>query len=313
MFFITVPTLLYIRAVLKRAALTSVPQSIRYMLMSTFFFALMNVFIKKVGHIPSMEIVFFRCLVSLLLCVVLLYKQRVDWKGSNRKLLLARGIFGTIALYTFFITLREMPLGTAVTIQYLSPVFTTIIAIFLLKEPVQNVQWLFFLLSFSGVVFLKGFDNRISMLMLCIGIVSAIASAFAYNMVRSLKQKEHAVVVVFHFQLIGTLTGLFFSLFNWKMPVGWDWLYLLLIGVFTQLGQINLTKALQMEKIANVSILNYLGVVYALLFGYMFFNEHYEPVALIGIALVLSGVLLNYFYTRNKPVPVMQELTNVDE
>ncbi|MCW5907048.1 MAG: DMT family transporter [Chitinophagales bacterium] len=281
--------------------------------MSTFFFALMNVFIKKVGHIPAMEIVFFRCFVSLLLCVALLYKQGVGWRGSNRKLLLARGIFGTIALYTFFITLREMPLGTAVTIQYLSPVFTTIIAIFLLKEYVHNLQWLFFLLSFSGIVFIKGFDSRVSILMLGIGIVSAIASAFAYNMVRSLKEKEHAVVVVLHFQLIGTIAGLFFSIFNWKMPVGWDWFYLLLIGVFTQLGQINLTKALQMEKIANVSILNYLGVVYALLFGYMFFDEHYEPVALVGIALVLCGVVLNYFYTRSKSTPVIEELTNVDE
>jgi drug/metabolite transporter (DMT)-like permease len=87
------------------------------MLASTFFFSLMNVCIKQVGHIPEMEVVFFRCFVSLILCLAIVFRDKLDWKGSNRKLLLARGIFGTTALYTFFITLREMPLGTAVTIQ----------------------------------------------------------------------------------------------------------------------------------------------------------------------------------------------------
>jgi drug/metabolite transporter (DMT)-like permease len=283
------------------------------MLASTFFFALMNVCIKQVGHIPAMEIVFFRCLVSLLICLFILNRENMAWQGSNRKLLLARGIFGTIALYTFFITLRDMPLGTAVTIQYMSPIFTTIIAIFLLGEKVKHLQWLFFILSFAGVMVIKGFDSRISVSMLAIGITSAIASAFAYNMVRSLKEKEHPIVVVLHFQIIGTIAGLAVTLFNWKVPVGMDWLYLFLIGVFTQLGQENLTKALQLERIANVSILNYLGVIYALGFGYMFFNEQYGVVALSGILLVLIGVVLNYFYLRTQTNAPADELMSVEE
>jgi drug/metabolite transporter (DMT)-like permease len=293
--------------------LNSLPTGIRHMLASTFFFALMNVCIKKVGHIPAMEIVFFRCLVSLVMCLFILQRDNIPWQGTNRQRLLARGIFGTIALYTFFITLRNMPLGTAVTIQYMSPIFTTIVAIFLLKERVKAPQWLFFLLSFVGVLVIKGFDNRISLLMLGIGITSAIASAFAYNMVRSLKEKEHPIVVVLHFQIIGTIAGLLFSVFNWKTPVGWDWFYLLLIGIFTQLGQENLTKALQLEKIANVSILNYLGVIYALLFGYLFFDEHYKLAALSGILLVLGGVVLNYFYQRKNAATPVEELVNIEE
>ncbi len=89
------------------------------MLLSTFSFAIMNVLIKKVSNLPAMEIVFFRCFVSMLFCFYIIAQDKVDWKGSNRKLLLARGIFGTIAVYTFFVTLHNIPLGTAVTIQYL--------------------------------------------------------------------------------------------------------------------------------------------------------------------------------------------------
>lgn len=274
----------------------------------------MNVFIKKVSHLPAMEIVFFRCLVSMVMCFVIIFQEKADWKGSNRKLLLARGLFGTLALYTFFVTIQNIPLGTAVTIQYLSPVFTTIIAIFFLNEKVKALQWLFFAISFAGVLVIKGFDSSISLAMLAIGITSALASGFAYNMVRSLKEKEHTMVVVLHFQLIGAVTGLLFTLFNWQTPVGIEWFYLIMIGVCTQLGQVNLTKALQREKIANVSIFNYLGILYALVFGIVLFGEQYAGLTIWGIALVVGGVLLNYFYQRSQNKLVAEEeLTTIEE
>jgi drug/metabolite transporter (DMT)-like permease len=304
---------LILQSVLKTSSLPFT-SGIRHMLLSTLSFAVMNVFIKKVSDFPAMEIVFFRCFISMIICMVILLREKTDWKGSNRKLLLARGIFGTIALYTFFLTLREIPLGTAVTIQYLSPIFTTIIAVFLLKEQVKSLQWLFFLVSFAGIVVIKGFDSRVSLFMLLVGVISALASGFAYNMVRSLREKEHTMVVVLHFQLIGAAAGLLFSVFDWRMPQGIEWFYLLMIGICTQLGQVNLTKALQQERIANVSIYNYLGIIYALLFGFVFFDEQYEWLTLSGIVLVIGGVLLNYFYQRKQnKVVAEEELTTVEE
>ena len=274
----------------------------------------MNVLIKKVSNLPAMEIVFFRCLVSMVLCFQIIFKEKTDWKGSNRSLLLARGIFGTIAVYTFFITLQNIPLGTAVTIQYLSPIFTTIIAIFLLKEKVKLLQWIFFAISFTGVLVIKGFDSRISLAMLGIGIISALSSGFAYNMVRSLKEKEHTMVVVLHFQLIGTITGLLFTLFNWQTPTLLELFYMIMIGVCTQAGQVQLTKALQQEKIANVTIFNYLGIIYALGAGFVFFGEHYEGLTLWGIVLVIGGVFLNYLYQRRENrIIAEEELTTIEE
>ena len=71
-------------------------------------------------------------------------------------------------------------------------------------------------------------------------------------------------------------------------------------GVLTQIGQVNLTRALQLEKIANVTIFNYLGIIYALAFGFILFGEQYDWLALAGIILVVGGVLLNYFYNRRQ-------------
>ncbi|MCW3126380.1 MAG: multidrug transporter [Bacteroidetes bacterium] len=268
------------------------------MLAATFFFALMNVCIKKISHIPPMEVVFFRCFVSMVCCFAIIFYDKLDWKGSNRWMLIARGVAGTTAVYTFFVTLQHMPLAPAVTIQYTSPIFTTLIAILILKENVKPIQYLFFAMSFLGVIMVKGFDARINIWFLLLGLFSAFSSAIAYNLVRSLKEKEHPIVVVLHFQLVGTLVGFVGCFFDWKMPQGMDWVYLLLTGILTQLGQTNLTKALQTERVAITSSLNYLGILYALIFGVMFFSESYTITIITGISFVVGGVLLNIIFGK---------------
>ena len=279
------------------------------MLLAAFFFAVMNVFIKMLSHIPAMEIVFFRCLVSAVICFTGLRREQVDWRGNNHTMLILRGSFGTAALYTFFLTLQNIPLASAVTIQYLSPIFTTLIAVFLLGEKVKAVQWFFYALAFAGVFVMRGFDTNISTLFLLTGIFSAFCSGVAYNLVRSMKEKEHMLVVVLHFQFVGVFVGFLFTLFNWVMPLGiWDWFCLLMTGVLTQLGQVSLTKSLQAEKVANVSILNYTGLIYALLFSTLIFGETYTGQNLLGIFIVVASVLLSIFFSRRR-VEVVDETT----
>lgn len=261
-----------------------------------------------------MEIVMFRCMVSALLCMYFLRNEKVDWRGSHRLLLLARGIFGTLALYTFFVTLGKMPLGTAVTIQYLSPIFTTIIAVFILSEKVKWPQWVFFAISFAGVFVIKGFDSGISFSTFSLGVASAFFSGMAYNMVRSLRGREHVMVVVLHFQLVGVLAGFLFTIYQWQTPTIAEWFYLLMIGICTQVGQVQLTKALQMDKMANVTILNYLGVLYALFFSYIIFNESYPSITILGIVLVMTGILMNYFFQqKQKNIVAEEELSGIEE
>jgi drug/metabolite transporter (DMT)-like permease len=268
------------------------------MFFSTLAFALANVFVKQVSHIPAMEVVFFRCTLATALCFAGLYRAKADWKGSNRKLLLLRGLFGTSALYFFFTTLQNIPLASAMTIQYLSPIFTSIIAIFILKESVKRMQWLFYAIAFSGVLLIQKFDARVSLFYLALGIFSAFCSGVAYNLVRSLRGKEHPLTVVLHFQLVGAILGFFSLFFEWKTPVGWDWFYLALVGIFSQLGQIFLTNALQKERVAGVAIVNYTGLVYALLIGSFVFQEPQTVESMSGMLLVVFGVLLSVVYSR---------------
>ncbi len=122
----------------------------------------------------------------------------------------------------------------------------------------------------------------------------------AYNLVRSLRGKEHPLTVVLHFQLVGAVVGFFFLFFQWETPKGWEWIYLLLVGVFSQIGQMFLTNALQREQVAGVAIVNYTGLVYAISVGWIVFGESQGIISLAGMLLVVIGVLLSVFWGRRR-------------
>ena len=198
----------------------------------------------------------------------------------------------------YFYTLQNIPLASAVTIQHLSPIFTIIIAGFMLKEYSRPVQWLFFAIAFGGVIMIKGFDARVTMLELVMGVSAAFFAGLAYNYVRKLKDYDHPLVVVFYFPLVTVPAIGVYSLTNWVQPTGLELLILILIGLFTTLAQIYMTKAYYLEKAADVTIFNYLGVVYAIIIGYIFFAESLELGGMGGITLIIVGVLMSLRYKR---------------
>ena len=272
------------------------------MLISTFAFSIMTLLVKFVQEIHVFEIIFFRSLISFIISFTYLKIKKVKPLGVNKKYLILRGIFGVIALTLFFITLQKLPLANAVTIQYLSPIFTAIFAVYMLKEKLHWTQLLFFVISFIGVILIKGFDERISNFYLVIGICSSIFAGLAYNAIRKVKDTDHPLVVVLYFPLIATPIMAFLSYFYWKTPNLIEFGYLLMIGIATQIGQVYLTKALQIETAAKVSAMKYIGVIYALLYSYFIFDEKYYPLTLLGISFVILGVFLNVWYKSTQKI-----------
>jgi len=268
------------------------------MLLSVVGFAFMNLVVKYLNRIPATELVLFRSIVSILLSYYVIRKRKLNPWGKQRKYLLLRGLFGAIALTLFFYTLQKLPIGTAITLQYLSPIFTTFFAIFILKEPVRHIQWLFFGVSLIGILIIKGFDPEVTPLMFACGIASAIFSGLAYNMIRLVKDTDSAVVVVFYFPLVAIPIMIVFSFFHWVQPIGWEWGGLLLMGILTQFAQMNMTKALQSITLNTIAGFKYIGILFALSFDLLLFNVTYGWVTLIGIVFVVGGVLLNLISKR---------------
>lgn len=278
------------------------------MLLSTFLFACMNVLVKFVSHIPAVEVVFFRSIISLVMSYVILRAQRVSVWGNNKPLLLARGASGAVGLILYFMLIQQIPLATAVTLQFLAPIVTAILAMLLLAEKVRGWQWFFFLLSFGGILLVNGFDTRVSGLHLLMGILAALGAGMAYTIIRKLKKSEHPLVIVMYFPLVTVpLTGLY-SAFHWQMPQGIEWLTLLGIGVLTQFAQYFLTKSFQEDEINKVASLKYLNIFYALVFGYVFFEETFNIYTYLGMSLVVAGVILNIWYKQQKNSPTQPDL-----
>lgn len=266
---------------------------VRYMFIAIAGFAGMNICIKFLSRFPAQELVFFRALVSLIISYAMLKQQKIAVWGHNKPVLIARGMAGVLALLCYFQTVRMLPLAGAVTLQYLSPVFTAVLAVFIVKEKITARQWLGFSIAFAGVLVVKGFDNRFDTAGLLLGLAAAFLAGLAYNFVRLLRTSEHPLVIVFYFPLVALPVTALLCLFDWITPQGHEWLLMVLIGIFTQIGQVYMTKAIQIEPLGKIAPVKYAGMVYALLAGWFIFDEKFGLWAILGMLLIVAGVLIN--------------------
>ncbi len=286
-----------------------------------------NVFVKILGLGPNQslipdiqkypvpEIILFRSFITFVMCYAIIRSKRLPFFGVNKKWLVIRGVFGTAALTLFFYTLDNLPLAIATTVQYLSPVFTVIIAVFLLKEKVNRIQWLFFFIAFSGVAAISASKylsddfsvTEIAPIWVLAGFISAMLSGVSYNAIVKCRDTDAPVTIVMYFPLIATPIMLVICLFDHVIPQGIEWLLLIIIGVFTQFAQIFMTKALHAENTATVTPFKYFGSIYAFLLGLFLFGEVISLYAILGIALILIGVLGNTYFRKkrekNKAIP----------
>lgn len=265
------------------------------MLVAGFSFAWMNVCVKYIPHIPIIEIILARALITITISYAILKKRKIYPWGHHHRFLIARGVFGALGLVCYFYTLQQMALANAIVIHYVSPIFTAIIALLFLKEKVRVVQWLSFIVTFIGVIMVKGFAN-VNAFDFFIGILGALFTGLAYNAIRNMKDKEDADVIVFYQPMVAlALVLIYYIIFPYKliMPIGLDWLFLIGTGIFTQIGQYYITRAYQKDTAARISSVSYVGIIWAVIFGKFLFHDSYTIDILLGMAVVIIGVIIN--------------------
>jgi drug/metabolite transporter (DMT)-like permease len=285
-------------------------------LLSGICFLIVNFFVKILGSgnsfmgvvnkIPAHELVFFRSVISFTITFYYLKKSQIPVLGTNKKWLLIRGFSGMIALTLFFNTIHYLPLAIASTIQYLAPIFTVLLAVFFMKEKVKILQWFFIIISFSGAG-LIGFSSlveietvKIDNFWVLLGILSAGFSGLAYVSILKLKTTEKPLNIVLYFPMLSIPIMGVWCFFDFVLPQGIEWFYLLIIGVFTHFAQISLTKAFQFGNANSISPFQYLGSIYAIILGYLIFDERLSFVSFLGIYLILFGVLMNVLVRTKK-------------
>ncbi len=231
------------------------------------------------------------------LCLIQLKIAKVNPWGTHRKFLFLRGLFGTTALILFFTSLHLIPMATAVTIQYTSPIFTALLTTLFLGEVFYRGQYLFFGLSFAGVAIIQGFAGG-DWLPVIVGVSAAFFAACAYTCIRKIQSLggEHPLVIIFYFPLVTIPLISPKVALDWVSPSSQEWLYLIGVGIFVQIAQYFMTRAYQLGEGSVVSIAGYLGVVWAAIGGSVFFSENLSQSTVIGILFVLAGIVGNTLY-----------------
>ena len=275
------------------------------MMASVVLFSLMGVAVKSLREIPLSQVVFFRAVISLALGYVQIRGLGISPWGNQKRALVVRGLIGTTGLFCYFYTLQHLAFAEAVTIQYLSPIFSAIVAIAFLREEATAWQWFFLLGGFFGVWLMKGAIPASTGFALWIGLIGAVSSAFAYSLVRKIARRDHPYVIVFYFPLVTLPIVAPFAYAQWVTPTAWQWAGLVSVGLFTHFGQIFMTRAYQLDKITSTTQLNYLQIVFATVLGAVIFHEIIAPRTIVGIILIVAASLLStlpWVKGRRRPV-----------
>ena len=285
-----------------------ITKGISYIILATLAFSIMNVMVKNLSELHPMQVVFFRSFGSLIFILPYMLSRKISIKGNHPKLLLLRGIVGVISMATFFIVLQRIPLGSAISIRYLGPIFGAIFASYFLKERTNWLQKLSFAIAFAGVLVLKGFDIRIDYLSLGLILISALFVGIVFVLIRHLGTREHHLTIINYFMVISSLTGLMFVNY-WRIPFIHELPSVIGIGILGLIGQIFMTKAFQTEETSVLAPFKYMELVWALGLGFIFFGETYSWLPFSGILLIIAGMILNV-YEKNKSVSSSKGIDN---
>lgn len=273
-----------------------------FMVGAAFFFSLMTLFIKLVGQrLPSQEIVLVRSVVTLVYSYLAVRWAQVSPWGHQRKLLVLRGLFGFGAMICFYFALTKLPLADTTAIFFSNPVLTALFAAVFLDEELGLSEILGALLSFGGILFIAqptflfGADSEsLNLLYVGVTVLGAIFAASGYAVVRNLRTTEHPTVVVLYLPLvatIGSIPTMGFVDMAWPTPYEW----LLLIGGVSLTGQIALillTEGLNRARTGRAMPMTYLQIVFAAVWGLLFFQEVPDLFTIVGALLVVGGILL---------------------
>ena len=267
------------------------------MLAAGLLFACMGVFVKLgSAHFSSAELVFYRSIIGLAVIYAFTRHLRLPLATLHWKMHLWRSLSGFAALLLYFYAISALPLATAVTLNYTSPLFLALLTTLLLKERAHWPLLLAIILGFAGVVLLlRPTLNQDQFFAGCLGLVSGFLAGIAYFNIKQLgNMGEPEWRVVFYFTLLSTVgTGLWMLLTAFHSLHQENLLVLLGLGTSATLAQFAMTRAYGKGKTLVSGSLAYSTVVFASLFGIVLWGEMLPVDGWLGIGLIAAGGILS--------------------
>ncbi|MGB8337434.1 MAG: DMT family transporter [Burkholderiales bacterium] len=267
-----------------------------WMLVAGVFFAAMGACVKAASpDFSNAELVFYRSVVGLLVIGAMIRLRRQSVATRYLKLHLYRGISGGVALALYFYAITHLPLATAVTLNYTSPLFLGLLMTFVFKEKPHAPFVVALLLGFAGVVILlHPTINQSQWLAGAMGLGSGFLAGVAFVNVKAMgKLGEPDWRVVFYFSLLLTVASAVWMLFSEVHAVNLrSGLILFGIGAFATFAQLALTRAHRTGKTMVVGSFAYSTIVFSSIIALVLFDEALPLMSWIAIGIIIvSGII----------------------
>lgn len=276
-----------------------------YMFLSICAFSIMDLIVKWSDNYPVGEVLFFRGFCGMIPIFFLIPRERYfNFYKTNRPFLhFKRCLSGLVAIVAIFIALRNLPLATVVSITFAAPIFTTIMSIFFLSEKVGLYRWLAVIVGFIGILIISepGFSSLnfyyIYPIIFCFGL-SYVAIA-----IKQLSSTEPIWLIGLYFSFSIMIMSFFTLPQGWILPNLKDLFLLCMVGILGGLANLWLTQSYKFSDVSLVTPLKYLALLFAIFFGYIFWNEIPSTKTLIGAMLVIISSVIIFrreFYLKKQ-------------
>ncbi|MBR1861280.1 MAG: DMT family transporter [Lachnospiraceae bacterium] len=266
-------------------------------LAAAFGFSLMTFFVRLSGNVPTMQKAFFRNAVAAVISFFMLLTSREKFhiKKSSFGDIFFRCLFGTSGLIANFYAIDRLSIADANMLNKLSPFFAILLSIPILKEVPKKVDVIATVIAFIGALFIIRPTAGFAAIPALIGLYGGFGAGTAYVFVRRLGRKgERTPVIVFCFSMFSCIVTAPFMIFDFHPMELWQIGCLILAGVFASLGQFGITSAYKFAPAKEISVFDYTQVIFAAIWGMLFFDELPVVLSIIGYVLIIGVAFVRW-------------------
>ena len=243
------------------------------------------------------EIMFYRQLCAVPLLVAWAAASPAGLAGLRTQRIwrhVTRSTIGLIGMFFTFGAVILLPLAEATTLSFTTPIFATILGALFLKEPTGWHRWGAVILGFAGVVIVaQPSGNDVSVWGALVGLMAAMMIALVAIQLRSLGKTEAPITTVFYFSLLSVPPLTLFYAFFWQAHDGFTWALLVAIGLVGGCGQVAFSAALRYAPVSSVMPMDYTGLLWATLYGWLLFGILPTWATWIGAPIIIvSGLYI---------------------
>lgn len=274
-------------------------KGIFHILLAAFGFAAMSLFVRLSGDLPTAEKAFFRNLIAAIVALYMLRKsgQKLRIKEGCLPTLLLRSIAGTIGIYANFWAISHMAIADANILNKLAPFAAIVMSIFIIGEKPNTFEIGTVITAFIGASFIVKPGAGIASLPALVAMIGGIAAGTAYTYVRKLGlMGERKAVIVLFFSTFSCLVSLPGMITGFVPMTLKQLIFLLMAGIMASVGQLNVTAAYSYAPAKEISVFDYSQVVFAALFGFIFFREIPDVWSFLGYVIIIATAVVKWYY-----------------